>query len=228
MKFRALAPFQLCANSLGKGAGQPGMRSTRIKHVACSIVTALAVFLLLVPVALIAADKNPATYRIPLPPKPDFSSVVWILGDWTGQTVKHSPRGEMHLSVTYGLDQRVMIFKEEISLAGAKESTLGILSRDPSGAAFLFVVYSSTGFITRYRVSVAGPEIDFNPVGGLEAPPGWLSRRVFERSDVDGFTETVQLAPPQKPFFDYYTAAFTRTASPPTSKAKPSPKGKSQ
>lgn len=234
MKFRALAPFQLLVNDLGKGGGQPRMRSTKIKHVACSIGTALAVFLLLVPVALIAADKNPATYRIPLPPKPDFSSLAWILGDWTGQTVKHSPRGEMHLSVTYGLDQRVMIFKEEISLAAAKgapaakESTLGILSRDPSGAAFLFEVYSSTGFVTRYRVSVAGPEIDFNPVGGLEAPPGWLSRRVFERSDVDGFTETVQLAPPQKSFFDYYTAAFTRIASSATSKAKPSPKGKSQ
>jgi hypothetical protein len=195
---------------------------------------ALAVFLLMVPVGLIAGDKNPATYRIPLPPKPDFSSLAWILGDWTGETVKHSPRGEMHLSVAYGLDQRVMIFKEEISLTAAKgapaakESSLGILSGDPSGKAFLFQAYSSTGFITRYHVSVVGPEIDFNPIGGLEAPPGWLARRVLEHSDIDGFTETVQVAPPQKSFFDYYTAAYTRTAPPAKAKTEPSSKEKSR
>jgi hypothetical protein len=180
---------------------------------------ALMLFLLWIPVALAAGEKSPATYRIPLPPKPDFSSLAWLLGEWTGQTVKHSPPGEMHLSVSYDLDQRVMIFKEEISLAAtkeapaAKESSIGVLSGDPSGNSFLFQVYSSTGFITRYRVKVAGPEIDFNPIGGLQAPPGWLSRRVVQRSDVDGFTETVQLAPPQESFFDYYTAAFTRTTT---------------
>jgi hypothetical protein len=191
---------------------------------------ALMLFLLWVPVALAAGKKSPATYRIPLPPKPDFSSLVWILGDWTGQTVKHSPPGEMHLSVSYGLDQRVMIFKEEISLAAtkeapaAKESSIGILSGDSSGNSFLFQVYSSTGFITRYRVDVAGPEIDFNPIGGLRPPPGWLSRRVLERSDIDGFSETVQLAPPQDPFFDYYTAAFTRV----TAKPKSAPSAKEE
>lgn len=186
------------------------------------------IFLLVVfPVALVAGEKGAATYRIPLPPKPDFSSMAWILGDWTGQTLKHSPAGEMHLSVSYGLDQRVMIFKEEISLGATKEapatkeSSVGILSGDPSGNSYVFEVYSSTGFITCYRVTVAGSEIDFNPIGGLKPPPGWLSRRVFQRSDIDGFTETVQLAPPQKPFFDYYTAAFTRIT--PSAKPKPGP-----
>jgi len=193
---------------------------------------ALMLFLLCFPVALAAGEKSSSTYRIPLPPKPDFSSLVWILGDWTGQTVGHSPPGEMHLSVAYGLDQRVMIFKEEISLAAtkegpaAKESSIGILSGDPSGSSFHFQVYSSTGFITRFRVNVAGPEIDFNPIGGLEPPPGWLSRRLLERSDVDGFTETVQLAPPQRPFFDYYTAAFTRRT--PSIKSKTSPSAKEE
>ncbi|HUZ45841.1 MAG TPA: hypothetical protein VMW54_04315 [Terriglobia bacterium] len=184
---------------------------------------ALMLFLLFVPAALAARDKSP-TYRIPLPPKPDFSSMVWLLGDWTGQTVGHSPPGKVHLSISYGLDRRVMLFKEEISLAAtkeapaAKESSIGILSRDPSGHTFLFQVYSSTGFITRYRVNVSGAEIDFNPIGGLEPPPGWLSRRIVERSDIDGFIETVQLAPPQRPFFDHYTAAFRRAT--PSAKAK--------
>ncbi len=190
-------------------------------------------FLLFAPAALAARDKSP-TYRIPLPPKPDFSSLVWLLGDWTGQTAGHSPSGELHLSISYGLDQRVILFKEEISLAAtteapaAKESSIGVLSRDPSGHSFLFQLYSSTGFITCYRVDVSGSEIDFNPIGGPEPPPGWLSRRILQRSDIDGFTETVELAPPQRPFFYYYTAIFTRAARTEKAKTPPSHKAESK
>lgn len=188
----------------------------------------LVTLVILAPALLAARDKQPSTYRIPLPPKPDFSSVEWMLGNWTGQMDRHSPQGRVHLSVSYDLDKRVMIFREKISLASTgelpanNESSLGILSRAPSGNSFLLQVFASTGFITQYRVTVAGAEIDITPDGGPQTPPGWLSRRIIQRGDVDGFTETVQLAPPLKPFFDYYTAAFTRDASPENSKASPS------
>jgi hypothetical protein len=172
--------------------------------------------ILLAPALLVADKKHPSTYRIPLPPKPDFSSIEWMIGNWTGQMDRHSPQGSVHLSVEYGLDQRVMIFKEDISLAASgelpatKESSIGILTRAPSGDSFLLEVYATTGFVSRYRVTVSGAEIDFTPDGGIQPLPGWLSRRMIQRGDVDGFTETVQLAPPLEPFFNYYTAAFTR------------------
>lgn len=174
----------------------------------------------LAPALLVAKERYPSTYRIPLPPKPDFSSIEWMIGNWTGQMDKRSPQGEVHLSVSYDLDQRVMIFKEKISLAATgefpanSESSIGILSRVPSGDSFLFQVYSSNGFISRYRVTVSGPEIDFTPDGGQQPLPGWLSRRIIQRGDVDGFSETVQLAPPLKAFFNYFTAAFTREHAP--------------
>ncbi|HUX10621.1 MAG TPA: hypothetical protein VMW51_08250 [Terriglobia bacterium] len=189
----------------------------------------LAALVLAVPALLAAKEKNPSTYRIPLPPKPDFSSVEWMIGNWTGQMGKHSPQGEIHLSVSYDLDHRVMVFRETITLAATgeipadNESSMGILSRAPSGDAFLLQVYSSTGFISSYRVTVEGSEIDFTSNGGLQPLPGWLSRRIIQRSDVDGFTETVQLAPPLRPFFDYYTAAFIRQPAPKSSKAAPPP-----
>jgi hypothetical protein len=185
----------------------------------------LLTFVFLAPALLAAGERQSSTYRIPLPPKPDFSSVEWMIGNWTGQMDRHSPQGEIHLSVSYDLDQRVMMFREKISLASTgrlpadNESSIGILSRAPSGDSFLFQVYSSNGFISRYRVTVSGPEIDFTPDGGPQPLPGWLSRRIIQRGDVDGFSETVQLAPPLKPFFDYYTAAFTRDAAPQKSKA---------
>jgi len=187
----------------------------------------LVTLVFLAPTLLAAREKQPSTYRIPLPPKPDFSSVEWMIGNWTGQMDRHSPQGQIHLSVSYDLDKRVMIFREKVSLAATgeipamKESSVGILSRAASGDSFLLQVFSSTGFITRYRVTVAGPEIDFAPDGGLQPMPGWLSRRIIQRGDVDGFTETVQLAPPLKSFFDYYTAAFARDTSPKKSKAGP-------
>lgn len=167
-----------------------------------------------------AADKNPSTYRIPLPPKPDFASVEWMIGNWSGHMDRHSPQGEVHLSVAYDLDHRVMVFRESVSFAATgeipanNESSIGILSRAPAGDSFLLQVFASTGFVNQYRVTVAGPEIDFTPDGGAQTPPGWLSRRIIQRGDVDGFTETIQLAPPLKPFFDYYTAAFTREPTP--------------
>jgi len=190
--------------------------------------TLLTILILSAPAALAAKNQHPSTYRIPLPPKPDFSSIEWMVGEWTGQMVKNSPQGEIRLSVSYDLDQRVMVFREKISLAATaevpadNESSIAILSRAPSGDSFLFEVYSSTGFISRYRVTVAGSEIDFTPDGGSQPLPGWLKRRVIQRSDVDGFTETVQMAPPQKPFFNYYTAAFTRQPPPQSSETSPS------
>jgi hypothetical protein len=186
--------------------------------------TWLVALLFLAPAVLAARDNQASTYRIPLPPMPDFSSIEWMIGNWTGQMVKRSPQGEINLSVSYDLDQRVMIFREKVSLAATgeipanNESSIGILSRAPGGDSLLFQVYSSTGFISRFRVTVAGSEIDFTPDGGPQPLPGWLSRRIIQRGDVDGFTETVQLAPPLKSFFDYYTAAFTRQPAPENSR----------
>ena len=184
----------------------------------------LIALVFLAPAFLAAKDKQPSTYRIPLPPKPDFSSIEWMIGNWTGQMDKQSPPGEIHLSVSYDLDQRVMIFREKVSIAATgeisgKESSVGILSPAPSRDSFVLQVYSTTGFVSRYRVTVSGSEIDFTPDGGIQPLPGWLSRRIIQRGDVDGFTETVQLAPPLKPFFDYYTAGFTRDAKPEAPKA---------
>lgn len=199
-----------------------------MKHISSGPVlksTLLLILVLIVPLALAAKDKHPSTYRIPLPPKPDFSSLEWLVGNWTGQMLKNSPQGQIHLSVSFDVDHRIMVFREKISLAATqeipatRESSIGILSSAPSGHSFQLQVYSSTGFINRYRVTVEGSEIDFTPAGGIQPLPGWLKRRTIQRSDVDGFTETVQLAPPQKPFFNYYTVAFIRQSTPVSSKA---------
>ena len=97
---------------------------------------------------------------------------------------------------------------------------MGILSASPDGTGFILRVFSSTGFITRYRLTVDGAEVHLNPEGGDSPPPGWLFRRIWARTGPDEFTETVQAAPPGKAFFDYYTAKFARV---PSSRQRPAP-----
>lgn len=167
-----------------------------------------------------AKEKPATTYTIHLPPQPDFSQVDWLVGEWSGKTTGRDLQGEIHLSAAYDLDKRVMIFREMISLPAtrtipaASETWMGVLTVARPGAGFILRTFSSTGFVTRYRVTVEGAEIHFNPDGGDQSPPGWLFRRIITRTNADELTETVQGAPPQKTFFDYYSARLLKTKPP--------------
>jgi hypothetical protein len=170
--------------------------------------------------ALAAKDKPPVQYQIPIPTLPDFSALDWLQGQWAGKTLPHSPFGEGQLSVSPDLEKHFLVFRGEVSLAATrtvpatKESWMGILSASPDRAGFILRVFSSTGFITRYRLTVDGADLHLNPEGGDSPPPGWLFRRIWARTGPDEFTETVQAAPPGKAFFDYYSAKFTRVLPP--------------
>jgi len=175
------------------------------------------VLISVVSVAGLAAKEKPqATYTIPMPPQPDFSSLDWLIGEWSGKIAGREPQGEIHLSVAYDLEKRFVIFRQQLSLPptqnspGVEESWLGVLSDDRVRPGLVLRTFSSTGFMTRYRVIVDKAQIRFNPEGGEEPPPGWIFRTVITRTGVAQLTVTVQAAPPDKPFFDYYTAMLTR------------------
>lgn len=167
-----------------------------------------------------AKDKPPTTYTIPLPPRSDFSQIDWLIGEWSGKTTGRDLQGEIHLSAAFDLDKRVMILREMISLPATKaipaanETWMGILTVTRPGGGFILRMFSSIGFVTRYRVTVEGADLHFNPDGGDQSPPGWIFRRIMTRTNADDLTETVQGAPPQKPFFDYYSAKLTRMKPP--------------
>jgi hypothetical protein len=174
-----------------------------------------------------AKDKPPVQYQIPIPTQPDFSALDWLQGRWTGKTIPNTPPGEVQLSVATDLERHFLILRGEVSLAATptvpaiKESWMGILSASPDRTGYILRIFSSTGFITRYRLTVEEPEVHLNPEGGDSPPPGWLFRRVWTRTGPNEFTETVQAAPPGKAFFDHYTAKLTRV--PPPAKASPAP-----
>jgi hypothetical protein len=172
-----------------------------------------------------AKDKPPAQYQIPVPAAPDFSALDWLQGRWTGRTLPPSPPGDLQLTVSTDLEKHFVVLRGEVSLSAtptvpaSKESWMGIVSSE--GSNFILRMFSSTGFITRYRLIIEGAEIHVNPEGGDAPPPGWLFRRTWSRTVPDEFTETVQAAPLGKAFFSYYTAKFSRV--PPPAKTTPAP-----
>jgi len=190
-----------------------------------TIIIALACLIQAAPLA--AKEKPPTVYQIPLPPKPDFSALDWLVGEWAGKTTDPRVPGEIHLSVSYQLDKRLMLLRGETSLQptktspALKESWLGVLTSDRGSGGFLLRMFSNTGFITQYRVTVEGPEIHINPEGGEQPPPGWLFRTIIKRTEPQEFVETVQAAPPSKGFFDYYNAKLNRAVAQDKAKASP-------
>lgn len=55
--------------------------------------------------ALAAKEKPPTTYTIPLPPRPDFTLLEWMVGEWMGKTEGRGPKGEVRLAVTFSLEK---------------------------------------------------------------------------------------------------------------------------
>src|SRR5208337_850689 len=97
-----------------------------------------------------AKEKAPTIYQIPLPPKPDFSAVDWLVGEWTGKTTDQRTQGEIRLSVSYQLDKQVMLLREETSFQAtksspaSKESWLGILTSTRGAGGFILRSFSTT------------------------------------------------------------------------------------
>ena len=176
----------------------------------------LAASCLMRPARRLAAQKAPDTYTIPLPPLTSYSDLEWLIGEWTGTTVGKGPHGAVSLSVSYALGKRFILLREQVALPATKtapsvqEGVMGILSGGASGKAYDLEMYSSTGFITHYRVSAGNGKIDFNPEGGPAPPPGWLFRRSLRHTGPGQCLESVDVAPPGEPFFNYYTANLSQ------------------
>ncbi len=203
-----------------------------------AFVLSTAVILVGLTTSAWARDKNkpPATYTIRTPGKPDFTPLNWLAGEWSGTfSGKNSPSGKIGLTASYDLDNTYFVLREDVVFAATKtapattEMWMGIISARPGEPGYIMYMYSSTGFVTRYNVSVEsqGSAIRFAPEGGELVPSGWLFRRALERADEGLLDETVEVAPPGKNFFAYYTARLTKS-HPPATSGKPATKPPSQ
>ncbi len=182
-------------------------------------LAAAMLLLLLCPGAFASKEKPSTNYLVQLPPRPDFSGLDWLVGDWSGKTDSKQAQGEILLRVTYTLDKRFLQLHEEVSLPATRnappshESWTGILSAIPTRREFTLRTYSDTGFVLKYRVTVREGEIDLSPEGGDVTPSGWLFRRTFQHVNPGVCDEVVEAAPPHQSFFTYYTAHLNQVTS---------------
>ena len=194
----------------------------------------LAALLLASATAALAARKQHAgTYTIPLPAQADYSSMGWLVGQWSGTTVDRGRQGNVLLSFSYALGRHFLLLREEVSLAAVahapamQEGMMGILSPGDAAGVYHVTLYSSHGFVMNYVVTAKPGEIDLNPAGGPLTPSGWLFRRVIRRTAPGQCTETVDAAPPGEGFFRFYTASLSQVipganaASAPAAKSPP-------
>ncbi|MDE3178113.1 MAG: hypothetical protein KGM47_00525 [Acidobacteriota bacterium] len=185
---------------------------------------------LLLAIPLQARQKTAKDYTIQTPPAPNFSSLEWLLGVWSGKTTSKGSQGRVLLSLAYELGKRFMIFREELSLPATKavsathEGVMGIIHASATGT-FEMDLYSSTGFVTHYRVTATHGLVTFSPDGGAVSPPGWLFRRAIRHTNPGECNESVEVAPPGGNFFNYYSADLFQVSSPTTAPAKPPLKG---
>lgn len=187
-----------------------------------------------------AAQKNkkPATYTIPLPARPDFSALDWMIGEWAGHPTDPKTgkerEGTLHLTLSYALDKRFVRIGEEVELPAGDsypavhEAWSGFIGASASGQGFTMRAFSSTGFITQYHVTASASQLRFDPEGGANPPPGWLFRRTISRIGPEYFEDAVEAAPPGGAFFSYYSGKLTSVlqAPSPASSSTPPPAAK--
>lgn len=198
---------------------------THVPFVTIVLVLAAGAACLLFPSDLSARQKPAKSYTIQIPPEPDYSSISWMLGVWAGKTTEKRNQGRVLLSVSYELGKRLLVLREELSLPATKDApathdgVMGIL-HPSAGGGFEMTLYSSNGFISRYRVTAKHGEVDLSPEGGALPPPGWLFRRTFRHTNPGECMETVDVAPPGSGFFNYYTADLFQVTPAPAAPAK--------
>ncbi|HEX5482882.1 MAG TPA: hypothetical protein VFZ08_09690 [Terriglobia bacterium] len=176
----------------------------------------LLLLFLLVGIPVLASQKAPKTYRLATPPEPNYKSIDWLVGSWVGKTTSPGAQGQVLLTVGYELGKRFLMLRQEVSLSATDsvpathEGFMGVLNGGATGGAFNLNLYSSTGFVMHYRVTAKDGQIVFQPEGGIVPPEGWLFRWTIIHTGAGHCVERVDVAPPGKSFFEYYSATLSQ------------------
>lgn len=171
---------------------------------------------LLASLPALAGQKAPKTYRLQTPPEPDYKAIDWLVGSWVGKTTSPGAQGQVLLTVGYELGKKFLMLRQEVSLSATDsvpathEGFMGVLNGGPAAGAFNLNLYSSTGFVMHYRVTAKDGEIVFQPEGGAIPPEGWLFRWTLIHAGAGHCIERVDVAPPRKSFFEYYSATLSQ------------------
>jgi len=158
--------------------------------------------------------------------KPD----VWkpfqhFIGEWKGVGGGQPGTGDYERSYKFIYDgkfievrNRSVYAKQEKNPKGEIHEDIGYISYDKTRKLFILRQFHKEGFVTQYKlddISADGKIIIFvsESIEGL--PPGYRAFETYKLNDNNEFTETFEVAEPNKDFEVYTKTGFKRTAPKP-------------
>jgi hypothetical protein len=155
-------------------------------------------------------------------PKPND---VWqplrvFLGNWKGQGGGEPGKGEYERSYRLIFNEGFIEIKNKSSWQpteqnpqGEVHEDLGYISYDKARNTFIHRQFHIEGFVNQYRlesISEGGKKIVFISEAIENIPAGWRAKETYQILGDHEFSETFELAPPDKEFGVYTKATLKR------------------
>lgn len=176
----------------------------------------MATALVLTPFVLAAAraaDAPPSSAPDP------FAPLARFIGNWAGQASGQPGEGDVTRSYSFVMNKRFMqetnisrYPPQEKNKRGEVHEHLGMFSFDKARKTIVLRQFHIESFVNTYRMlpTEGGTTLVFESEAFENLRPGWRARETYKFVSDDEFTETFELAAPDKPFEVYSQTKFKR------------------
>lgn len=149
-----------------------------------------------------------------------FAPMARFIGNWTGKASGQAGDGDVTRSYSFVLNKRFIQENnvsrypvQEKNKKGEVHEHMGMLSYDKARKQIVLRQFHVESFVTTYRMqpTVEGATtLVFESENFENFSNTWRGRETYEFTSDDEFTETFELAPPDKPFQVYSQTRFKR------------------
>ncbi len=151
---------------------------------------------------------------------------VWLplkvfIGNWQGVGGGEPGTGKYERSYQFVLNKRFIEVRNESVYQptasnpnGETHQDIGYISYDRARKTFILRQFHIEGFVNQYAldsISADGKTMVFTSEAIENIPKGWKARESYHIESDSEFTETFELAPPDKPFEVYSKVTLTKS-----------------
>jgi hypothetical protein len=142
-----------------------------------------------------------------------WSPFRYFIGKWNGTGAVEGDNGNYERSYQFIFNKRFIEIRNKSTFApteknpkGEVHEDLGYISYDKKRKAFILRQFHIEGFVNQYKldsISKDGKTIVFTTEAIENIPDGWKAKETYRLIRDNEFTETFELAEPNKPFEVY-------------------------
>lgn len=150
-----------------------------------------------------------------------WQPLKFFIGEWKGQGEGESGKGDYERSYNFIFDKQFIEVKNKSSYPpseannnkGEVHQDLGFISFDRLRKNFILRQFHIEGFVNQYvstNISSDGKKIVFTSEEIENIPKGWRARETYDILNENEFSETFELAAPDKDFEVYSKVTLKR------------------